>query len=706
MDKIIEICSQNDFQHITNFEWYITVLSELSRMEGGSKHGKLIASQLMDVAIRVASIRPFAVSQMALLIENHSVFFGTSSRNSESSCEVLYAASWICGEFSEHLQAPEETLKALFLSKAIGCLPGHILSIYLQNGMKLFSVIAGNLLEAEDQDSVEKVKELASYLEDKVLKDLVLSSDLEVQERASVMHQFLKYVTKHLEKNDDLAADFTVFFAGELNPVAPKAQKKVPIPEGLDLDAWINEPPPPEEESESDESAGEDYNYHDFTKKNNSRDMFGIAGGAAANNYDLSPSKRTYVEPTKAELVKSREARLAQQSSDPFYLKESSTKSPIRSSSASANNNVSDIPVQKIDLDVPLEITGLATSDQYLEMKQQNGKPEKKKKKKKKLKKKDHEDDDGAEEDDEQVVVAPSVFVSKNAEMPEGVKFSDGDDNDSDEHANDDPHRALGEINLDDLEDLRRESPSRSVNVDDSSSVPVQLFGSSGGPITKKKKKTEKVKKDKKEKKEKKKKKKKDDDHDKPMEEIVAVVVNGETTTNDANVDDLDFWLSPSKKPNPNQVVVKSTTAAPKEEIKHKKSKKKKKSSKDVDSSHQMITTNGIGTTSSAPPPSALALKVLAENKDLKMLYDVKKVPLDPLKMTAGISFVNVGTNAIVGVELDFVDTPNISVVREDTLKGIKVEMELGSGKMEDHLFLFNVSKYYFFLQVHDVEKV
>ena len=65
-------------------------------------------------------------------------------------------------------------MKALFRSKAIGCLPGHILSIYLQNGMKLFSVIAGKLLE-NDQDNVEKVKELASYLEDKVLKDLVLS---------------------------------------------------------------------------------------------------------------------------------------------------------------------------------------------------------------------------------------------------------------------------------------------------------------------------------------------------------------------------------------------------------------------------------------------------------------------------------------------------------------------------------------------------
>merc|ERR1719445_2365240 len=69
MDKIIQICSQNDYQHITNFEWYITVLVELSRTEGGTKHGKLIAKQMMDVAIRVSSIRSFCVGQMALLIE-------------------------------------------------------------------------------------------------------------------------------------------------------------------------------------------------------------------------------------------------------------------------------------------------------------------------------------------------------------------------------------------------------------------------------------------------------------------------------------------------------------------------------------------------------------------------------------------------------------------------------------------------------------
>lgn len=35
-----------------------------------------------------------------------------------------------------------------------------------------------------------------------------------------------------------------LFSLYELNPVAPKAQRKVPIPEGLDLDQYINEPLP------------------------------------------------------------------------------------------------------------------------------------------------------------------------------------------------------------------------------------------------------------------------------------------------------------------------------------------------------------------------------------------------------------------------------------------------------------------------------
>ncbi|CAF1562431.1 unnamed protein product, partial [Rotaria sordida] len=52
---------------------------------------------MLDVAVRVESIRSFACNQMAILLENDYVFIHDS--NSTVVPEVLYAAAWICGEF-------------------------------------------------------------------------------------------------------------------------------------------------------------------------------------------------------------------------------------------------------------------------------------------------------------------------------------------------------------------------------------------------------------------------------------------------------------------------------------------------------------------------------------------------------------------------------------------------------------------------------
>lgn len=128
LTKIIDICSQSNYQYITNFEWsvlsaaslelitkvvqgcalmppypspfhrYISILVELTRLEG-TRHGHLIAAQMLDVAIRVKAIRKFAVSQMAMLLDNAHLIASNTQRN--GICEVLYAAAWICGEFSE-----------------------------------------------------------------------------------------------------------------------------------------------------------------------------------------------------------------------------------------------------------------------------------------------------------------------------------------------------------------------------------------------------------------------------------------------------------------------------------------------------------------------------------------------------------------------------------------------------------------------------
>ncbi|XP_023339973.1 AP-3 complex subunit delta-1 [Eurytemora carolleeae] len=404
LTKILEICNQNDYQYISNFEWYVSVLVELSQMEGGTHGGKL-AHQMMDVSIRVESIRPFAVEQMSLLIENSSVLL-RSGRHT-SAAEVLYAACWLVGEFSTLLSNPRQALISMIQGLDPHLAP-HIQATYVHNILKLYT----RLEETDTEiDSMILVK----------LEDLVSSPNLEVQERASTALQVVKSISNPDLGQDNLRQDFQVLYAGELNPVGPKAQKKVPVPEGLDLDAWIN--PPPEESESEDE---------------NNEEMNGGLGQVFVKDEQADKSKQYKPEPTSQELEASRVARLAVQSSNPNYLK-APTRSPMHEVECDGRE---EIPVQAIDLDVPLHIPGLASVDSYLNL---ESKTDKKKKKKKKSKKAV-----SSSEDDE-----PNIAVSKHLEMPEGASVSDLDDDQFDPL---DPHSALAQISLEDLEPTRDKS--------------------------------------------------------------------------------------------------------------------------------------------------------------------------------------------------------------------------------------------------------
>lgn len=79
---------------------YIDVLIQLSGVEG-TKHGKLIANQMLDVAIRVKAVRNHAVPIFASLLGRTSLLTGASEKN--TSCEVLFAASWVAGEYAEYV---------------------------------------------------------------------------------------------------------------------------------------------------------------------------------------------------------------------------------------------------------------------------------------------------------------------------------------------------------------------------------------------------------------------------------------------------------------------------------------------------------------------------------------------------------------------------------------------------------------------------
>jgi len=235
--KVIDICSRNDYYFISNFDWYITVLVTLASIEGGTTHGNLIAQQLLDVALRVKEVRPYSVKQMATILKHTDKFSSNFSVT-----EVLYAASWICGEYSEFLPDKLETMYNLLGAKNFA---PYIHAIFVQNACKIFSRLS-------QETPPEEFEPVCNRLIQKDLPNLERIDDLEVQERVK---NFINIV--QLTQSDNI--DFSkMFYAYNLNPVNIQAQAKVPLPAELDLDENLEYDPDSPLSSDSDEDDDEE----------------------------------------------------------------------------------------------------------------------------------------------------------------------------------------------------------------------------------------------------------------------------------------------------------------------------------------------------------------------------------------------------------------------------------------------------------------
>ncbi|XP_065083862.1 AP-3 complex subunit delta-like [Ochlerotatus camptorhynchus] len=444
--KVIEICSQGSYQYVTNFEWYLTVMVELIQLESGSKHGKVIATQMLDVAIRVQAVRTFAVNEMSGLLSSYPI----SAQNSTMH-EVLYAAAWIVGEFGSHLDNPEQTLSTLLQPRQV---PGHIQAVYVQNAAKLFANLVHDCLEEDNLVDIRKYCDL-------LLEGLPVyqsSGDIEVQERASsafMMVQMLKGRLGGISTDiltdigptvdeaevlgkpsipsevAELIQEIRELFVGDLNPVAPKAQRKVQLPEGLDLDEWINDPPEASSESSDEEK-------------------FSLFVGNSEDREANGEHRKYKKEHTQEELGRIREARIMEQTNNPNYLKPAKKKEASSGDYQNVDENYEDIPIAEIALEVPLQIHSTKRSDKYLlEQKKSiksGGSSKKTVGKKSKRHKKGTSKQHYAESDSDSDDPKPLHVVNTVVELPEGAIMSDTEDKATDDL--DDPHRAL-DIDLD-----------------------------------------------------------------------------------------------------------------------------------------------------------------------------------------------------------------------------------------------------------------
>ncbi|KAI0408176.1 adaptin N terminal region-domain-containing protein [Xylaria palmicola] len=266
INRILNMCSQNNYTYLNDFEWYIDILTQLVRIAptpkatsvteslpaaGSPNSGAIsekIGSELRNVAVKVQAVRG-ACLQAAEVIS-------TQLKNDTPLGHPLHPGalgpiSWIIGEYAAELEAPEDTL-GLLLQLIPRIISPEPLAATLQAAMKVFSLNAGDHLTQWSAEQKSKILLLMARIVH-TFEPLTLHPSLEVQERAVEFTELLKLTAEAAsaqEASTELVHQDTpllltqaipsLFVGWELKSVAASAQKNVPLPEGLDLDEPIN----------------------------------------------------------------------------------------------------------------------------------------------------------------------------------------------------------------------------------------------------------------------------------------------------------------------------------------------------------------------------------------------------------------------------------------------------------------------------------
>jgi len=342
--KVVELCHANQYANVLDFEWYLSVLTDLSRVQG-TRRGGLLATQFLDVALRVRDVRRFASRVMISFLRDPRYYVNPFEGGV---CEILDASVWVLAEFFRDTMIECDPLQVLelMLATRVAQMPARIQATFMQNTLKFFSkMVAGEAAlkaeEEEDDEEDEEEEEEEEPVKVEACKPEVLkeaaqmmlnklplfthSTHVEVQERACLALQLAKLYLTNIEGGSDIGGQLFALFDEALLPVSKAAQRKVPVPAGLDLDTpFFTEPE--EEEDEEDEFGMDD-------------GMFSVQkGDLAALRQMQDDSAFSHSAPTSA--------RKHRRSDNPFILggdDEDDVTSP---------NSVEEIPVKKLTEDL------------------------------------------------------------------------------------------------------------------------------------------------------------------------------------------------------------------------------------------------------------------------------------------------------------------------------------------------------------------
>lgn len=392
VSRILQMSSKDNYANITDFDWYIDILTQLVRImpvttpssedESGLARGsttssvsKRIGNELRNVAVKVRAMRSTAVRAADDII--YQLLKITPVGHSVTS-ETLQAVVWILGEYCQLLQNADDTLSNLLqLIPRVGSVDVSI--VMIQAIAKIFAAVAGDATEPWTAERKSRISLLMARILH-VAEPFALHPNLEIQERASEFIELMKLTAEAAagqpastnEAPQDAPLLLTqaipsLFNGWELNSVAAGAQYHVPLLDNLDLNAPIHRDLPGLLAQASFAKLGEEeidafeayYNERpaptSISSSTPALDRLVDPEESQSGGYQQQPDEDAYLDP---DIVARRKAkRLEQNRDDPFYISndanvaEQASIHNIIQSSNGDDVDIDSIPIMKLDLD-------------------------------------------------------------------------------------------------------------------------------------------------------------------------------------------------------------------------------------------------------------------------------------------------------------------------------------------------------------------
>ena len=101
--RILAMSTRDNYTNIgNNFEWYVAVLVDLARI-ANVEVGKELGDEILNVTVRVKSVRPFSVKVLRGLLSDFEIISGGVEKT-PTLAPVVGAAAWIVGEYARYLR--------------------------------------------------------------------------------------------------------------------------------------------------------------------------------------------------------------------------------------------------------------------------------------------------------------------------------------------------------------------------------------------------------------------------------------------------------------------------------------------------------------------------------------------------------------------------------------------------------------------------